>query len=574
VTAPIWLAIPPEVNSSLLSSGPGPGSLLAAAAAWSALSAEYASAAIELGAVVGDVEVGAWQGPSAGQYATANAPYLSWLLDSAEKSAAAAATHETAAAAYAAALAAMPSMAELTINHAVHTALLVTNFFGINTIPITVNEADYARMWIQAAETMTVYQSVTGAALAAVPATTPAPQILVAAAEATAPVTMGFSAAAEAPAADSATHLNTADAVSTEQQAASATDSGSSGLQQLDDFLNNFQLQLAKVIQQYTNNFASPVSFDLNPDGFPIDRFAFVNGLKALLTQYFPFLNPTLVTTLSWATFHTAMVIWPIAQSTLELSVVGAIVAAGPAAAVAAVAGGAATALGIVGVAVPHPVDVPVAMPSPVVAAPAPAISTTTVSPTVPSTVQPGLLHAPSVSSPAPTSAAPTGTPPGGGPSVGAGPTTSMYAVSAARSSAQSQVTSRRSRIAREAAPAEAVGEEAAAAATAAKKARAHRRRGGTVQDRSYRYEYLDADGTPDLGPQETARPSARGADVQRATSAESVEPAGMATRSGGVFGAGTAVPMLPSNWLSDPGQTNQTGTAAVRNESSTLEGN
>lgn len=178
MTAAIWMAAPPEVHSALLSQGPGPGPLLAAAAAWESLSLEYAAAAEEVNAQVAAVHPGQWDGSGAESFAAAHAPFTAWLLQASANSAAMAAQHQIAALAYSAALAAMPTLAELAANHTAHATLVATNFFGINTIPIAVNEADYLRMWIQAATTMGVYQATTEVAVASTPEAAPAPPIL------------------------------------------------------------------------------------------------------------------------------------------------------------------------------------------------------------------------------------------------------------------------------------------------------------------------------------------------------------------------------------------------------------
>ena len=120
-----------------------------------------------------------YQGPTAEKFVAAHQPMLMWMADVVAKATLAAAAHGEIAAAYTTAVIMMPTMPELINNHVVHGVLVGTNFFGVNTIPIGMNEADYIRMWNQAADTQSTYDGVTAMAVDSIPDTPPSPITLI-----------------------------------------------------------------------------------------------------------------------------------------------------------------------------------------------------------------------------------------------------------------------------------------------------------------------------------------------------------------------------------------------------------
>lgn len=495
--APFWIASPPEVHSALLSSGPGPGALLAAAGAWQSLSAEYADAIAELSAVLGATQ-GAWQGPSAAQYAAAHVPYLAWLTQAQTKSDAAAAQHEAAASAYTAALAMMPTLAELGTNHVLHGVLVATNFFGLNTIPIAVNEADYTRMWLQAATAMSVYEAVSDVAMAAVPPTEPAPAVLKS--ETAAAAEPGQLASA-APAADAGSQFN----------------------------LVEYLTQALQGYLEYVRQLFAPITdFLQDPIGNTINLFNLLltNPSQAFIV-YGPFLSAVAYQAFSWvgsSLTYPQLLLQPLLATTLGI-----------------VAGVGQQLLDML--VLPPLVLSPLAPPAAALAGHAAVVPVAGLAPTtVTSAAAPAASAAAGAGAPAPASAAPAAM----GPAV-------PYAIPGMPPDGGFTPTLRDRTVAK----APSIGIPAAAAAVSAKERRsARRRRAATMPERQYGDEFMDYDGGEGAGPGPVSEPAAtsssRGAGAMGfggIVEKGDADAAGLITLPADDFGGGPVSPMLPTTW-------------------------
>ena len=166
-------ALPPEINSGRMYAGPGPGSMLAAAAAWQSLAEELTFAASGYGSVVSTLTSGSWTGPSSISMAAAAAPYVTWLSATADQAQQAATQTSAAASAYESAFAATVPPPIIEANRSLLAALVATNVLGQNTPAIAATEALYGEMWAQDATAMYGYAGASATATQVTPFTAP-----------------------------------------------------------------------------------------------------------------------------------------------------------------------------------------------------------------------------------------------------------------------------------------------------------------------------------------------------------------------------------------------------------------
>lgn len=167
-----FAALPPEINSGRMYSGPGATPMLAAAATWGGLAAEFESAAESYASVISQL-TGEWSGPAATAMTTTTGDYTAWMRDVGAHAEQAAAHANSAASAYEAAFDMTVPPPVIAANRSRLATLIATNLLGQNTVAIAATEAEYAGMWAQDATAMYTYAAASASASALQPPTAP-----------------------------------------------------------------------------------------------------------------------------------------------------------------------------------------------------------------------------------------------------------------------------------------------------------------------------------------------------------------------------------------------------------------
>jgi PPE-repeat protein len=167
-----FLALPPEVTSALVHSGPGAGSLIEASAAWQRIGNELDNSVSTYTSVLSSL-LDSWDGPSSAAMVQAVQPYITWLRDTAQQAQQLASSTQAAATAFSAAQSAVVPPATVTANRTRLVQLIATNGFGRNLPAIAATEDQYQAMWATNSAALTRYQAATTQALDLQQFTTP-----------------------------------------------------------------------------------------------------------------------------------------------------------------------------------------------------------------------------------------------------------------------------------------------------------------------------------------------------------------------------------------------------------------
>jgi len=170
-----FAALPPEINSGRMYSGPGSGPMLAAAAAWDGLADELRTAAAAYEAEIAGLTGGPWLGPTSVSMAAAATSHVEWLTITAAQAEQTATQAAAAAAAYEAAFAMTVAPPVIAANRSLLISLVATNILGQNTPAIAIAEAQYAQMWAKDAAAMYGYAGASASSTTLTPFAAPVP---------------------------------------------------------------------------------------------------------------------------------------------------------------------------------------------------------------------------------------------------------------------------------------------------------------------------------------------------------------------------------------------------------------